>query len=103
MAITEAAAKAVRQREGNRCQLCLLGEFEPTRGFGWRMVLHHVKPKGPGGTSDPQRDAAENLALLHDECHREVHAHPKQARAMGLLGSRLGKVRPSALLQREPT
>jgi len=61
-------------------------------------VLHHVKTKGPGGTSDPDRDAPRNLALLHDECHRWAHDHPREARALGLLESRLGQVRPSALI-----
>jgi hypothetical protein len=94
MAVTAATAKTVRDREHNRCQLCLLHEYEPDRGSGWRLVLHHVKPKGPGGTSDPDRDSPGNLALLHDECHRWTHANPREARALGLLESRNGHVRP---------
>lgn len=100
MAITAVTVTAVREREGNRCQLCTLEEYD--QGLG-RFALHHVVAKGPGGTSDPTKDLPSNLALLHDRvCHPWVHAHPREARAMGLLGSRLGKVRPSALLQRGP-
>jgi hypothetical protein len=97
MAITAATAKTVRERD-RVCRLCGLGEFEPTRGFGWRMVLHHVLPKGLGGTAVVDRDHPDKLVLLHDECHREVHANPREARALGLIQSRLGQVRPSALI-----
>jgi hypothetical protein len=99
MAVTAATAATVRAREGGRCQLCTLGEYEEGRG---RLVLHHTTPKGIGGTGQADRDTPERLALLHDTCHREVHAHPREARALGLLESRLGQVRPSALIQREP-
>jgi hypothetical protein len=100
MTVTAATAKVVRDREHGRCQLCLLGEFEAGMG---RFALHHVAPKGPGGTSDPTKDLPSNLALLHDRlCHPWVHAHPREARALGLLASRLGKVRPSALIARRP-
>jgi hypothetical protein len=102
MAVTEATAKAVRDRELGRCQLCNFHEHDPewwTHDRG-PFELHHVKRKGLGGTSDPERDAPENLALLHRDCHAEVHANPREARALGLIESRLGTIRPSALLQR---
>jgi hypothetical protein len=98
MAVTAATAKTVRDRELDRCQLCGGREWEDANGFD----LHHLRPKSMGGTADPQRDAPERLALLHAECHKEVHANPREARALGLIESRLGKVRPSALLQRGP-
>jgi hypothetical protein len=99
MAVTEATAKAVRARERGRCQLCNFHEFEQGQG---PFELHHVRRKGLGGTSDPQRDHPDHLALLHRDCHGEVHANPRQAREAGLLESRLGTIRPSALLQRGP-
>ncbi|HEV8652828.1 MAG TPA: hypothetical protein VG276_26435 [Actinomycetes bacterium] len=100
MAVTAATAATVRAREGNRCQLCTLGEYEEGRG---RLVLHHKQAKSAGGTADPTRDLPGNLVLLHDrQCHPWVHAHPREARALGLLASRLGTVRPSALIQRGP-
>lgn len=97
MAITEATAKAVREREGNRCQLCNLHEFE--QGWG-KFELHHTRPKRMGGTTEADRDHPDRLALLHQECHSEVHANPRQAREVGLLESRLGTIRPSALIRR---
>ena len=102
MTVTAETAKTIRSREHNRCQLCLTGEYEVGPGPEWRLVFHHVKAKGPGGTSDPDRDSPGNLALLHDGCHRWTHANPREARALGLLESRLGQVRPSALIQRRP-
>jgi hypothetical protein len=98
MAVTAATAKAVRKRD-RVCRLCEGAEFDQGRG---RYVVHHVTPKGLGGTDAADRDHPDKLALLHDACHREVHANPRQAREAGLLESRLGTVRPSALLQRGP-
>jgi len=103
MAVTAATAKTVRDREHHRCQLCMLGEYEVGPGPEWRLVLHHVKPRGPGGTSDPDADTPGNLALLHHGCHQWAHANPREARALGLLESRLGQVRPSALIARQTT
>lgn len=102
MAVSTATAKTVRDREHDRCQLCMLGEYEVGSGPEWRLVLHHVKLKGIGGTSDPDRDAPCNLALLHAGCHDFCHANPRQARALGLIESRLGKVSPSGLIARRP-
>ena len=98
MAITEAVVRAVRMRD-MVCRLCNREEFAEGRG---RFVLHHVTPKGLDGTAATDRDHPDKLALLHDQCHKEVHANPREARALGLMQSRLGKVRPSALLQRGP-
>lgn len=96
MAVTEATAKAVRKRD-RVCRLCEREEYAPGRG---RYVIHHVTPKGLGGTDAADRDHPDRLALLHDACHKEVHANPREARALGLIESRLGQVRPSALIAR---
>lgn len=106
MAVTAATAKAVRAREHNRCQLCLLGEYEVGSEPQWRMVFHHIAPRGLGGVGDKllreEADTPDQLALLHDGCHRWVHDNPRQGRALGLLASRLGKVSPSGLIARRP-
>jgi hypothetical protein len=105
MAVTAATAAEVRKRDRNRCRFCGAHEHDPKlfqAGNMGRFVIHHVKPKGPGGTSDPARDNPANLALLHDECHRWVHDNPREGRALGLLRSRLGQVSPSALIARRP-
>jgi len=99
MAVTEATVKAVRDREQGRCQLCNFHEHEQGRG---PFELHHTRPKRMGGTSEPDRDHPDRLALLHGGCHKAVHDNPRQAREAGLLESRLGQIRPSALLQRGP-
>jgi hypothetical protein len=101
MAVTEATAKAVRDRD-RVCRYCFGREYEPGRGPQWRYVIHHRAAKGMGGTDDAGQDAPSNLVLLHDHCHTEVHARPRKARLLGLLESRLGTIRPSTLIQREP-
>ncbi|MBP1151478.1 RNA-directed DNA polymerase [Methylocaldum sp. RMAD-M] len=45
---------------------------------GWH--LHHVLPRRLGGT-----DAMSNLVLLHENCHRQVHAKAKPDDVAGLL------------------
>jgi hypothetical protein len=106
MTVTAATAKTVRDREHDRCQLCLLGEFEIGPEPSWRLVLHHIAPRGLGGVGDKllreEADEPSELALLHDSCHRWVHDNPRQARALGLIRSRLGQVSPSALITRRP-
>jgi hypothetical protein len=98
MAVTEATVKAVRERD-RVCRYCFGREYEPGKGPEWRYVLHHRAPKFMGGTDDAGQGAPGNLVLLHDHCHVEVHARPRKARLLGLMESRLGKVRPSALIR----
>lgn len=106
MAVSAATATTVRAREHDRCQLCLLGEYEVGPGPEWRLVFHHVAPRGLGGVGDKllreEADTPDQLALLHDQCHRFIHANPREARALGLIQSRLGQVSPSALIARRP-
>jgi len=106
VAVSAATAKSVRDREHNRCQLCLLAEFEIGPEPAWRLVFHHIAPRGLGGVGDrllrEEADEPSELALLHDQCHRWVHDNPRQARALGLIRSRLGQVSPSALIARRP-
>jgi hypothetical protein len=103
MAVTAETVKTVRERD-RVCRYCFGREYEPGKGPEWRYVLHHIAPRGLGGVGDDllreEADQPDQLALLHDHCHREVHARPRKARLLGLMESRLGKVRPSALIRR---
>jgi hypothetical protein len=87
---------ALRTRTRGLCELCMLAEFALGRG---RFHRHHLLGKGMGGTSEKDCDRADLLKLLHAACHGAVHHEPRLARKAGLLGSRLGTVRPSALLR----
>jgi hypothetical protein len=49
-------------REKGRCQLC----GEEYNKSGWH--LHHIIPRGEGGTDRP-----DNFALLHLKCHKKLH------------------------------
>ena len=52
-------------RQNKRCVLC---DELITKDTGWH--LHHRVPRDQGGT-----DAFGNLALLHPNCHRQLHAN----------------------------
>jgi len=52
----------IMSREKHNCQLC--GKSV----FGKKVNLHHILPKRSGGT-----DKADNLALLHESCHKKLH------------------------------
>jgi len=101
MAVTPETAALVRLREIPRgareplCQLCK--QVEWAGGLG-RFVNHHIEARGSGGTNRPELDEAPNLALLHDGCHRWAHDNPREARARGLIVSKLGKVSQSVSL-----
>ena len=52
----------VMAREQCKCQLC------NKLVLGCKKDLHHIIPRSKGGTDKPN-----NLALLHDECHKRLH------------------------------
>lgn len=52
----------VMTREKGVCQLC----GGPVTGQ--KVNLHHVRPRSRGGS-----DRADNMALLHEECHKRLH------------------------------
>lgn len=60
----------------------------PCRG---QMIVHHMKVKGMGGTSDPTINDPENLVVLcggvtgRDGHHGEIHDNPRAAYECGLL------------------
>lgn len=56
-----------------------------SRGAARRAEIHH-HIAGRGG-DDPHRPT--NLLHLTDECHRRIHAHPKQSYKDGTMRSRL--------------
>jgi 5-methylcytosine-specific restriction endonuclease McrA len=50
-------------REKHTCQLCNKTNLKTNK---WR--LHHIIPRSKGGTDKP-----DNIALLHESCHNELH------------------------------
>lgn len=73
---TDACAE-VDRRSGGAC--------ECGRGCGLRANVHH-HIAGRVGT-DPHRPS--NLLHLADECHRRIHANPRQSYKDGTMRSRL--------------
>jgi predicted HNH restriction endonuclease len=60
-------------------------QFGSTYPCSGRLVVHHKKPRGMGGTPDPTIHDLDNLAVLCDTHHREVHANPTRSYNCGLL------------------
>ena len=51
-------------------------------------VVHHRKGKGMGGRRRTAGfDSPPNTVVLHDACHKAVHANPAAARDAGLIVS----------------
>ena len=54
---------ALKERDGDGCSKC---------GRKFVLTIHHVRPRSEGGTHD-----LENLVLLCNRCHRQVHGEVK--------------------------
>lgn len=56
----------IRKRAGDCCELCGL----------WAVAaqIHHRRPRGMGGTSDPAANRPSNLVLFCAMCHQYVEA-----------------------------
>lgn len=83
---TPATVELIRARDRDGCALCgftIAGE----RGIGWSV--HHRKPRGMGGTSDPAISSPANGVLLHGsgttQCHGKVEADRRHYVEAGLL------------------
>ena len=50
-----------------------------------RLVVHHRRSRGMGGSSGPDIHAADNLIVLCEPCHLWVHSHPAESYALGLM------------------
>ena len=57
--LTNQERKAIYRRDGYRCALCDSTRF---------LQIHHVVPRGPGGTDSPH-----NLITLCSDCHALAH------------------------------
>lgn len=74
----------VRWRDRDRCRRCGASTWQ----------IHHRKPRGMGGTRDPEANSPESLVLLCGSgttgCHGWVESHRAEARAEGWLVNRHG-------------
>lgn len=50
-----------------------------------KLIVHHRKPKGMGGSADPAINDMTNLVVLCDRHHTEVHRYPIISYECGLL------------------
>ena len=75
-----ATVDLVRARDGDRCLRCRR-EYQQ---------IHHRKPRGMCGTTDPAINGPENLICVCQDCHSWIETHRAQARAEGWLVSQWG-------------
>jgi len=73
-----ATRQLVADRDMRRCVRC----------GGPGQQIHHRKPRGMGGTSDPAINSPANLVLLCLDCHAYIESHRAEACADGWLVGR---------------
>jgi RNA-directed DNA polymerase len=74
------------QRQKGRCPAC---RKVVTHDTGWNV--HHVVWRTKGGT-----DRLDNLALLHPNCHRQLHSHAFEVAPPGVGGDAFEGLEPDA-------
>lgn len=70
-----------------RDRWCQAGTYEfgsPNPCIG-HLVVHHRRVKGMGGSADPTVNSPDNLVVLCDRHHKEVHSNPSRGYECGLL------------------
>lgn len=67
----------IRKRAKYKCEACGLSEG--------RMDIHHRRPRGMGGTSDPAANLPSNLVLLDRDCHMWFESNRTKALGAGWL------------------
>jgi hypothetical protein len=81
------------QRDAGLCQARARGWTSGTRCDG-AVIVHHIRPRGSGGSADPTIHDLDNLVVLcggvtgRDGHHGEVHDHPSLSYECGLLARR---------------
>jgi hypothetical protein len=66
----------VKQRANYGCQRC---------GLARGQVIHHRDPRGAGGSSRPEVNAASNLVWICHQCHERVESKRLEAVGEGFL------------------
>ena len=81
-----ATVSAVHTRSQKRCERCGTDD-------SLRFSLHHRKPRGMGGSRDPEINSPANIVLLcgsgTEGCHGWVESHRAEAYEDGLLVYRI--------------
>lgn len=92
---SKATVDIVWDRDLSRCFCC---QTMLHRGVGGYSI-HHRKPRGMGGSRDPQLNTAANLLLLCGSgvtgCHGWVEQNREEATRLGYLISRLSSQAPA--------
>ena len=77
MKFTEKTRNTIKERAGNRCEMC-----------GIRCdngQIHHRQPRGMGGSRESESRAAANGLYLHERCHFNIERNRSDAYGNGWL------------------
>lgn len=77
MKFTEKTRNLVVARAGGNCELCGAAVNNPN--------LHHRKPRGMGGTKNPESRSPANALFLHFTCHEWVERNRTESYELGYL------------------
>lgn len=81
-AFTPRVKRAIRKRAGFQCEVCTT-QLGPT---GEHMAhIHHRRPRGMGGSTDPMTGHVTNGLLLCPTCHVKIESHRDWALDRGFL------------------
>lgn len=64
MKFTEKARKQIKERSGERCEVCGSLALNPQ--------IHHRRPRGMGGSKDPVCGSPANGIWIHPACHAKI-------------------------------
>lgn len=78
MQFTEKTRRLIRERAKDRCELCGTPAYETAQ-------IHHRKPRGMGGTKNPESRSPANGLLVHFRCHHRIEMNRADALTNGWL------------------
>lgn len=77
MQFTEKTRRLIRERAQDRCELC----GTPVQD----AQIHHRRPRGMGGTKNPESRSAANGMYVHLRCHQRIELNRADALRKGWL------------------
>lgn len=78
MEFTEKTRRLIRERAKDRCELCGVSAQQGSQ-------IHHRRPRGMGGTKNPESRSAANGLLVHFRCHQRIELNRADAIKNGWL------------------
>lgn len=74
---SEKVRNQIRDRANDRCEMC--------GSLALYHQIHHRRPRGMGGSKDPDTGSAANGLWVHPSCHSKIESNREQAYQKGYL------------------